>query len=143
MKNFFLNNKNIKIYNILNKVIYCIKRKKFYNYSFEEYLRQQIILFLIFKKGYKLSNIHVEKIFSYKKKIYKIDILIIINKYPYLIIECKSPNIKINYNNFNQILIYGKILKPKYYYLTNKIDNFIFKIKNNKIFFIKKIPKNY
>ncbi|MDH3004457.1 MAG: type I restriction enzyme HsdR N-terminal domain-containing protein [Candidatus Shikimatogenerans sp. JK-2022] len=140
MNNFrlFIKKKNIKILN-KNK-IYCLKRKKIFLFSNEEYLRQNLLLYLIKKKGYNISNIYVEKKFNKKK--YRIDILIKKKNIPYLIIECKSPKLKIINNYLNQILKYGNILKPKYYYLTNKIDNILFKIKNKKIYFIKNIPIN-
>ncbi|WGH25102.1 MAG: type I restriction enzyme HsdR N-terminal domain-containing protein [Candidatus Shikimatogenerans bostrichidophilus] len=146
MKNFynFFLIKKIKIYkSIFNnyKTIFCIIRKKFYIFSYEELLRQKIILYLILIKGYNISNISVEEFLYIKNRIYKIDILVKKKNYPYFIIECKSPRIKINHNNFNQILQYGKILNNKYYLLTNKIDHIIFKIKKNKLFFIKNIPK--
>ncbi|WGH25284.1 MAG: type I restriction enzyme HsdR N-terminal domain-containing protein [Candidatus Shikimatogenerans bostrichidophilus] len=146
MKNFynFFLKKKIKIYkSIFNnyKTIFCIIRKKFYIFSYEELLRQKIILYLILVKGYNISNISVEEFLYIKNQIYKIDILVKKNNYPYIIIECKSPKIKINNNNLNQILQYGNILNNKYYLLTNSIDHIIFKIKKTKLIFIKNFPK--
>ncbi|WGH25649.1 MAG: type I restriction enzyme HsdR N-terminal domain-containing protein [Candidatus Shikimatogenerans bostrichidophilus] len=136
----------IKIYKSIynyKKTIFCIKRKKFYIFSYEELLRQKIILFLILEKMYKLYDIYVEKYIKIKKKINKIDILVYKKKKPYLIIECKSPKKKITKKNFYQLLQYGNVLKNKYFFLTNGIENIFFKIKKKKIIFIKKIPKKY
>ncbi|WGH24921.1 MAG: type I restriction enzyme HsdR N-terminal domain-containing protein [Candidatus Shikimatogenerans bostrichidophilus] len=124
------------------KMIYCIKRKKFYLCTLEEYLRQKILLYLIIKKGYNLYNIFVEEYFIFNYKNYKIDILIKKNNKPFFLIECKSPINKINYYNIHQILHYGSILNCKYFFLTNQTNNFIFLKKNNKIKFLKTIPYN-
>lgn len=135
-KNKFINYK-------YKNTIFCIVRKKFYIFSYEELLRQKIILYLIFKKMYNIYNIYVEQYLYIKNKIYIIDILIIKKKLPYLIIECKTPKKKINYSNINQLLQYCTLLNAKYSFLTNGIDNIILKIKKDKIIFIKDIPKNF
>lgn len=145
MKNIYNNLKKykIKIFKFnFKKTIFCLKRKKFLVFNYEELLRQKIIFFLIIEKMYKLQNIYVEKYFNIKDKIYKVDILIKKKKQNYIIIECKTPLKKINNNNINQILNYGKILNTKYFYLTNEIENIIFKINNNNFFFLKDIPSN-
>ncbi|MDH3005026.1 MAG: type I restriction enzyme HsdR N-terminal domain-containing protein [Candidatus Shikimatogenerans sp. JK-2022] len=135
----YLKFKDIKsIYN--NQTIFCLKRKKYFIFSYEELLRQKIILFLILEKGYNIYNISVEEYFLINNKKYRIDILVKKNKLPYMIIECKSPKIKIINNNFNQILEYGNIINNKYYLLTNETNSILFKILKKKIIFIKKIP---
>ncbi|BDT61592.1 MAG: restriction endonuclease subunit R [Flavobacteriales endosymbiont of Rhyzopertha dominica] len=139
-----INKYKIKLYKSLfnnYKNIFCIKRKKFIIYSEEELLRQKILLFLINKKKYKLYNIKIEKkIFLNYNKYYKIDILVNNN----ILIECKSPKFKINKINFYQLFKYSNFLKINYLFLTNGIENIIFKINllNNKIKYVKDIPNN-
>ncbi|WGH28044.1 MAG: type I restriction enzyme HsdR N-terminal domain-containing protein [Candidatus Shikimatogenerans bostrichidophilus] len=143
--NKFIKKKKIKIYkSYLNKkkTIFCLKRKKFIIFNKEELLRQKIILFLIKKKMYNLYDIEVEKFIIYNKKINKIDILVKKNKKPYIIIECKTPKKNIIKKDFYQILQYSNYYNNKYLLLTNGIENIYFKKeKNNKINFIKDIPK--
>ncbi|WGH25561.1 MAG: type I restriction enzyme HsdR N-terminal domain-containing protein [Candidatus Shikimatogenerans bostrichidophilus] len=122
------------------KKIFCIKRKKFYNFSYEELLRQKIILFLIFKKKYNLKNILIEKSIKIKKKKFRIDIIVLSKNKPYIIIECKSPKKKINKKNIKQLLIYGNLIKTKYFFLTNKINNIIFYKYKNNFTFINQLP---
>lgn len=131
----------IKYYNN-KKYIYCIKREKYYLFSYEEHLRQLLIFYLILIKGFSIINIRVENNFFYTYSLFKYDILVMYNKRPYIIIECKSPRKTIVKENIDQLIKYGSILNVEYYCLTNKNDSFIFSIKNNKLFFFKDLPYN-
>ncbi|MDH3003782.1 MAG: type I restriction enzyme HsdR N-terminal domain-containing protein [Candidatus Shikimatogenerans sp. JK-2022] len=143
--NKYIKKKKIKIFkSFINnkKNIFCIKRKKLILYRKEELLRQKILLFLIKKKKYNINNINIEKKIFYKKKIYKIDILIKKKNKPYILIECKNPNNYIINKNFFQLFKYSNFYNFKYLCLINGKINYLFKIKNNNIINIKDIPKN-
>lgn len=142
MKNFLLKKKLFIIKIINNKYyIFCIIRKRFYILTPEEWIRQNLIQFLIEEKKY--NNIYVEFpiLFNSRKK--RVDIIIFKNNYPYILIECKSPKIKINFmKTIEQIFIYYYKLKSRYIMITNGIYNKIFFIYNHKIFFIEDLPIN-
>ncbi|WGH24552.1 MAG: type I restriction enzyme HsdR N-terminal domain-containing protein [Candidatus Shikimatogenerans bostrichidophilus] len=143
MINIFYKKRSIKVYkyNLFN-YIYCIKRNRYYILTNEEYIRQIILLYLIYIKGYNISSIYLENKIKIKNKIFKIDILIVRNNLPYILIECKTYKRKINYLNIDQILKYGNHLNIKYYWLTNIYNNIIFYKKKRKIIFLKEIPTN-
>lgn len=124
------------------KYIFCKIRKKFFILKPEECIRQNIIQFLIKKKKYNLSNIRVEITIFFKKIKKRLDIIVYKNKKPYLLIECKAPNIIISQNVFNQINQYNLKIKSKYLMISNGLKHFIYKIKKKKMIFLKKIPKN-
>ncbi|WGH24735.1 MAG: type I restriction enzyme HsdR N-terminal domain-containing protein [Candidatus Shikimatogenerans bostrichidophilus] len=140
----FFKIRKVKIYKYNSfKFIYCLKRKRYYILTNEEYIRQKILLYLIYIKKYDISNIYLENKIKIKNKVFKIDILIKNNNKPYIIIECKTYKNKIKYIDLDQIIKYGSIMKIKFYWLTNKFNNLIFYKKKNKIIFIKEIPTNF
>ncbi|WOX79209.1 type I restriction enzyme HsdR N-terminal domain-containing protein [Candidatus Shikimatogenerans bostrichidophilus] len=132
----------IKIYKTpfnFKKTIFCIKRKKFLLFNYEEILRQKIILYLIHEKNYNLYNIEIEKIIYNQNKIYIIDIFVKTNN---ILIECKSPNKKLTKNNIYQLFNYSNYINIKYFILTNGIENIFLKKKLNNIKIINDIPYN-
>ncbi|XCC45285.1 MAG: type I restriction enzyme HsdR N-terminal domain-containing protein [Candidatus Shikimatogenerans sp. Ttur] len=115
---------NLKIFN--NKYIYCFIRKKKIILTPEEFIRQNILYYIIYKKKFNINNILVEKKFFN----FKIDILLKKKKKNFILIECKSFKKNINIKILNKILIYKKYIKPKYTFFYNgKLIN----IKKNKI----------
>ncbi|WXB47379.1 MAG: type I restriction enzyme HsdR N-terminal domain-containing protein [Candidatus Shikimatogenerans sp. Tmey] len=113
------------------KYILCIKRKKYILLNNEEIIRQNILYYIINIKRINKKKIIVEK----KIKNQKIDILIIKNNKPYILIECKNNFININIKHFNQILKYNKYIKSKYIYIYNGI--YLILIINKYKFYIK------
>ncbi len=99
--------------------IYDIIRKKEVVLTPEEWVRQQIIHYLIDKKGYPASLFSVEKqikIGSLKKRY---DLVIYKGATPWLIIECKAEDEKLNTNTIQQVLAYNSQLNASYLVLTN------------------------
>ncbi|BAO66424.1 type I restriction enzyme HsdR N-terminal domain-containing protein [Candidatus Karelsulcia muelleri] len=124
-----------------NTYIYCIIRNKYYIFTKEEFIRQNILYHLIINKGYDISSIFVEKYFIFNKVKKRIDIIVYNKKKPYILIECKSSCI-FSQKVFDQIIKYFFFLKSNYLIITNYINYLIFKIdkKNNRILFFNKIP---
>ncbi|WP_185869591.1 type I restriction enzyme HsdR N-terminal domain-containing protein [Blattabacterium cuenoti] len=125
-----------------NVLIFCIIRKKFYSFTHEEVIRQYIIFLLKKVKNYKNSNIWVEYPLIINKLSKRIDILVIYNKKPHIIIECKAPKKSITQKTFDQISLYNQVIKAPFLMISNGLKNFIFKVNKykKKFFFIKKIP---
>ncbi|YCJ94490.1 MAG: type I restriction enzyme HsdR N-terminal domain-containing protein [Candidatus Karelsulcia muelleri] len=132
----------IKHYNN-NTYIYCIIRKKYYLFTKEEYVRQHMLYYLIFNKGYDFSSIFVEKIYYFNNLKKRIDILVYKNNQPFILIECKSSKI-FSKKVFDQIIQYNFYIKSYYLLITNWINNIIFKIdfKNHIILFFNEIPNS-
>ncbi|WP_185864445.1 type I restriction enzyme HsdR N-terminal domain-containing protein [Blattabacterium cuenoti] len=135
--------KFLYISTIKNKnFVYCVIRKKFLIFSQEELVRQYVIFLLKKIKNYKNSNIMVELPIKIGNLSKRLDILVLLNNQPHILVECKSPTVPINQKVFNQIAIYNKIIQSPYLMISNGIKNFVYKV--NKIkknyFFIKYIP---
>ncbi|AGS33477.1 hypothetical protein ASU30_158 [Candidatus Karelsulcia muelleri] len=125
-----------------NTYIYCLIRKKYYLLTKEEYVRQHMLYYLIYNKGYNISSIFVEKYFTINNVKTRIDIIVYKNKKPYLLIECKSSCI-FSQKVLSQILRYNFYIKTNFLIITNWINNIIFQIdmKNHLIIFLNEIPK--
>ncbi|WP_259125244.1 type I restriction enzyme HsdR N-terminal domain-containing protein [Candidatus Karelsulcia muelleri] len=125
-----------------NTYIYCLIRQKYYILTKEEYVRQHMLYYLIYNKGYNISSIFVEKYFTINNVKTRIDIIVYKNKKPYLLIECKSSCI-FSQKVLSQILRYNFYIKTNFLIITNWINNLIFKIdrKNKIIIFLNEIPK--
>jgi hypothetical protein len=118
-------------------------RKKYVVLTPEEWVRQNFIQFLIRDKKYPASLIAVEIGLKYNTLQKRADVLIY-NKSgnPYLMIECKAPEVKISQDTFHQIAAYNMAFKVDYLVVTNGMDHFCCKMDytSNKYEFLKMIP---
>ena len=127
------------------KFIFDEIRKKYFELTPEEWVRQNCIKFLINEKKYKSQLIAVEKKIILNNLTKRFDIIAYDNNGdPNLLVECKAPNIAIKQETFDQILSYNRVINSKYLMITNGIIHYYCKIDNidNKINFLKDIP-NY
>ena len=114
-----------------NNIIFDEIRKKWIILTPEEWIRQNFIKYII-SKNYPTSLINCEKVF-YINKIQKRYDIVVYNSAGEvdILVECKSSDIKINKDHFDQVMRYNIELKSKRIILTNGIENYYFKF--NKI----------
>ena len=125
------------------RFIFDLIRKKYIQFSSEEWVRQNCIRFLIEEKRISRFSIAVEKEIEFNGIKKRFDIVSYSNEGKInLLVECKAPNIEINQKTFDQILMYNKILKSKYLMVTNGINHYYCKINedNNNIEFLANFP---
>lgn len=104
-------------------------RKKFVRLTSEEWVRQHMLLYLLECKKYPRSLIKVESGLKYNKLNKRSDILTYDNKgHPFLVIECKSPEISLDEKVLHQVSIYAKSLKVKFIGVTNGLDHFFWEV---------------
>jgi len=117
-------------------------RKKNVVLTPEEWVRQNFARFLIEERKVPLGRIVIEKSLSINKLTKRCDILIYGNSDPLLLVECKSPEVKIKQAVFDQIAIYNMHFKLKYLVVTNGLDHYCSKWdeKTGKIIFLEDIP---
>jgi hypothetical protein len=137
---------SFKIKSIENKsYIWDEIRKKYILITPEEWVRQHAIQFLIQEKNYQPMWMSVEKQFDINKQHKRADI-VVYNKslHPYIIVECKRPEIKITQETFDQIARYNLSLNAKYLMLTNGLQHFYCQMdfKNENYIFLEGLPKN-
>jgi len=101
-------------------LIFDIIRKKYIVLTPEEWVRQHFIHFLISGKGYPRSLFKIESSLSFNKLQKRSDILVHdrLGK-PWMLVECKSPSIKLSQKAFNQISVYNMTVGAKYLAVTN------------------------
>jgi len=132
-----------KLKKIDNKTfIFDSFRKKFILLTPEEWVRQHVLNFLVLKK-IPITHIAVEKQIIINSLNKRFDVVIYNNTGDVImLVECKSPSIKLSQNVFDQISIYNLNLNSKYCMVTNGLDHIYFKIdKSSKKFtFVKDFP---
>jgi hypothetical protein len=123
-------------------LIFDALRRKFLVLTPEEWVRQNIIRYLIEEKKYPPGLISTEagiKINTLQRRydglIYSKD------KKPLVLLECKSPKIKINQSVFDQIFAYNTQIIAPYLLVTNGLQHFFLKKdESGKIKFEQHIP---
>jgi type I site-specific restriction endonuclease len=132
-----------KLKKIDNKTfIFDSFRKKFILLTPEEWVRQHVLNFLVLKK-IPITHIAVEKQIIINSLNKRFDIVIYNNTGDVImLVECKSPSIKLTQNVFDQISIYNLNLNSKYCMVTNGLDHIYFKIDklSKKFTFVKDFP---
>jgi hypothetical protein len=94
-------------------------RKKYVVLSPEEWVRQEMIKFFIENCFYPKACISVEKTIAIGDKKMRYDILIFLKTTPWLLVECKSPEIELTAETFFQSTAYQNVVQAKYIILCN------------------------
>ncbi|MCB0475937.1 MAG: type I restriction enzyme HsdR N-terminal domain-containing protein [Flavobacteriaceae bacterium] len=135
---------DLRIKNSENKqFIFDIIRKKYVVLTPEEWVRQHIVHFLITHKKYPISLIAVERQLTINNLKKRFDILIFNSKgVPEIIIECKSPRVKITQESFDQIARYNLSLDANLLMVSNGLEHFFCKLDHHhqKYLFLASLP---
>lgn len=95
-------------------------RKRWLLLTPEEWVRQNFIQYLVQVKSYPLSLIAVEKELRLGELKKRFDILVYDNNHqPWLMVECKAPEIKLTESVLQQALRYNISVPVKYILITN------------------------
>lgn len=128
-----------------NKVaIFDEIRKKFIILTPEEWVRQNVIQYLLHEKKYPKSYINVEKLIKINDVTKRYDIVVFQpDGSIFLLIECKAPEVKISQETFNQIARYNLTLKANYLMVTNGLNHYFCSMdfENEKYIFLKELPE--
>ena len=91
----------------------------------EEYVRQLTIHYLIEEKGCSKNLVSIEKGVKVNKLNKRYDI-VIYNKeiVPFLLVECKSPKVRITQEVLDQVAWYNTSLQVQYLLATNGIESY-------------------
>jgi Predicted type IV restriction endonuclease len=100
--------------------IFDIIRKKYIVLTPEEWVRQHFLHHLINNFNYPKSLFRIESSLKYNQLQKRSDILVHDrNGKPWMLIECKSPEIKLTQKAFNQVSVYNMTIGAKYLVVTN------------------------
>lgn len=116
--------------------IFDIVRKKYVVLNPEEWVRQHLLHFFVYDKNYPLSRIAIEKKVLLNGLTKRTDI-VVFNRdgSPFLIVECKAPEVPITQKTFDQIARYNTALKGHFLMVSNGMDHFYCRVNNEGIGF--------
>lgn len=100
-------------------------RKKYVVLTPEEWVRQHFVHFLISEMKYPKSLFKVESGLKFNNIQKRSDILIYNRQgKSWMVVECKSPDIKLTQKAFNQIAVYNMTIGAKYLAVTNGLVHY-------------------
>ncbi len=123
--------------------IYDSIRKKYLFLTPEEWVRQHFVQFLLNQHQYPKSLIKLETGLSYNKLRKRSDIIVYSRSgAPFMLIECKSYEIKLSDSVFFQAATYNNKIGATYLCLTNGLEHFVYQMPTHthEGKFIDKIP---
>ncbi len=117
---------NFRFKNSENKTwIFDIIRKKFVILQPEEWVRQHVVHLLTTDKNYPRGLVNVEKVLKVHGLKKRYDIVVFnTNGTIRLLVECKSPDVMITQETFDQIARYNMELRAGYLLVTNGLTHF-------------------
>ncbi|MBA5628240.1 type I restriction enzyme HsdR N-terminal domain-containing protein [Moheibacter lacus] len=122
--------------------IFCTIRKKWLVLTPEEWVRQNVVQFLMEEKKYAKSAINTEVVVSLYGMKKRADVIVFKKEKPFIIIECKAPSIQISQETFDQIARYNLQLDADYLMVTNGLGHYYCQmdLENQKYHFLKDLP---
>ncbi len=107
-------------------------RKQWVRLTPEEWVRQNILQYLIRVKKYPASLIAIEKEIALGELRKRFDILVYKESKPWMIIECKEMNVTLDDAVMKQVLNYNITMQADFVLITNGTDNYAFALQNGK-----------
>lgn len=103
-------------------------RKKYVNLTPEEWVRQHMINYLVVHRHYPRALIRIEGGLLYNQMARRTDIVVHDRTgNPWMIVECKSPDVMLDDTTTAQVAMYNASLKATYLVITNGLIHFSFR----------------
>ncbi|MBL6669042.1 MAG: type I restriction enzyme HsdR N-terminal domain-containing protein [Flavobacteriaceae bacterium] len=125
--------------------VFDVVRKKWIRLTPEEWVRTHCIQFLNQQKNFPISLLRIEQQFNVFDRQKRFDLIACNSKQePLVLVECKSPEVKIRQNTFDQLSRYNVVLKSPYSMITNGLNHYFYTVNfdNQSFQFIEELP-NY
>jgi len=107
----------------------------------EEWVRQNLLQYLIQVAKYPASLIAVEKEIKLGELAKRFDIVVYHDEKPWMIIECKEANVALNEKTMHQILQYQQVLTAQYLFISNGHETLGAKIDSGKLQALQNFPE--
>jgi len=109
--------------------IFDVIRKKYIILTPEEWVRQHLLHFLVNQRHCPKGLIAVERGLKFNGLLRRFDVVVYYsNRKPFLIAECKAPEVPVTQHTFDQIARYNMSLQVPFLLVTNGIRHFCCKI---------------
>ena len=123
------------------EIIFDPLRKRWLILTPEEWVRQNFVQYLIREKKYPAALIAMEKMIKLGELRKRFDILVFDrNHRPWMMIECKSPAIKMDEAVLHQLLRYHISVQTGYLVITNGEYSYGWEKKENRLFMLRELP---
>lgn len=123
------------------QLIFDICRKKYVLLTPEEWVRQHLIWTLVYDFKYPKGKFAIEKWVTLGERRKRFDALVYDGEsHPWLLIECKEPDVPITNATIIQLLQYQSAIGASYLMLTNGKDSFLALVTDKKIVWQKNLP---
>ena len=106
----------------------------------EEWVRQNLLQYLVQTLHYPSSLIAVEKEIKLGELSKRFDIVVYKNEQPWMIIECKEAKVSLNEKTMGQILQYQQVLTAQYLFISNGHETMGAKIESGKMQAMQNFP---
>ena len=124
--------------------MFDIIRKKWIPFTEEEKVRQYLIHFLVSQKRIPESHLSVERQITVNGLTRRYD-LVVFDRVgaPWLVIECKAPQVELTQTVVEQVGRYNKTLRAPYISVSNGRQHFFFQIdfETEKITYLEDMPE--
>ena len=107
----------------------------------EEWVRQNLLQYLVQNLDYPSSLIAVEKEIKLGELSKRFDIVVYKNELPWMIIECKEAKVTLNEKTMEQILQYQQVLTAQYLFISNGHETMGAKIESGKLQALQNFPE--
>jgi hypothetical protein len=107
----------------------------------EEWVRQNLLQYLVQNLQYPASLIAVEKEIKLGELSKRFDIVVYKNEMPWMIIECKEAKVALNEKTMEQILQYQQVLTAQYLIISNGHETMGAKIESGKLQALQNFPE--
>ncbi len=127
-----------------NRMVFGAIRKKWLVLQPEEFVRQLLLHFLIGDMRYNRNRITVERGVTVNSRARRTDILVFdADMRPFLLIECKAPQVKLDTSVFRQAATYNGPLRVPYLMISNGRESLVAAIDfaNESYRFLEAVPE--
>ena len=115
-------------------------RKQWVRLTPEEWVRQNMLQYLVQVKKYPASLIAIEKEIALGELRKRFDILVYRESRPWMMIECKEMNIAMDEPALKQVLNYNITMQTPFLVITNGTDIYGFALQNGNMEQIHELP---
>jgi hypothetical protein len=107
----------------------------------EEWVRQNLLQYLVQTLHYPSSLIAIEKEIKLGELSKRFDIVVFKNEEAWMIIECKEAKVALNEKTMEQILQYQQVLTAQYLFMSNGHETMGAKIESGKLQALQNFPE--
>ena len=122
------------------EIIFDECRKQWVSLTPEEWVRQNFLQYLIQVKNYPAAIIAVEREIMLGDLKKRFDIVVFKKATPWMIVECKEMQVKLNDAVIQQILNYNITLQVDYLVITNGTSTFALHVQDGKFEWLQNLP---